>query len=72
MINGHNAQPPGRIIWTVKEVAVVIGWSTTRTRRWLKKERACTRHGTHYYVCEAQVRRAFFPAGDQIVAQLPE
>ena len=73
MRKGVNAPPPGRIVWTVAEVAEVLKWSTTRVRRWLRKERACTRRGRHYYTCKTQLRRAFgAQAGDEIIANLPE
>jgi len=72
MRRGVNALPPGRIVWSVAEVAEVLGWTTTRTRRWLKRERACTRRGAHYYTCRSQLRRAFPGAADEVIANLPE
>jgi hypothetical protein len=68
----RNAPPPGRIIWSVAEVADVLGWTTTRTRRWLLREVACTRLGGHYYTCRSQLRRAFPQAADEVIASLPE
>lgn len=72
MRRGFNAEPPGRILWSVAEVADVLGWSTTRVRRWLKRERACVLRGSHYYTSRPQLRRAFPGAAEEIIADLPE
>lgn len=68
----HNPSGPGRILWSVAEVAEVLDWHTHRVRRWLVREKACTRHGRHYYTSKNQLRRVFCEAADEIIAQLPE
>ena len=72
MRKGINAAPPGRILWSVAEVAEVLGWPTWRVRRWLLREGACTRRGRYYYTCRSQLRRAFPHAADEVIANLPE
>ena len=68
----RNAQPPGRILWSVAEVADVLDWNVRRVRRWLLREQACNKHGRHYYTSKAQLRRVFREAADEVIAQLPE
>lgn len=62
----------GRILWSVVEVASVLQWQPRRVRRWLLREKACTKHGRHYYTSKAQLRRVFREAADEVIAGLPE
>jgi hypothetical protein len=67
-----NRGAPGRVLWSTKEIAEVLGWNTHRVRRWLMRERAATKHGRHYYTSKAQLRRVFREAADEVISSLPE
>lgn len=70
----HNAPAgPGRVIWSMAEVAEVMGWETRRVRRWLRKQDAVRRVGRQFYTSKGQLRRAFGPeAASDVIAHLPE
>lgn len=75
MPRARNGSPgPGRILWSMPELAEVMGWSTRRMRRWLLREEACTKmRDGHYYTSKEQLRIAFPPrAADEVIANLPE
>jgi len=63
---------PGRIVWSVAEIAEIMNWRTQRVRRWLLREKACSRSGRYYYTSKSQLRRAFPHAADEVIAHLPE
>lgn len=68
----RNRPAPGRILWSTAEIAEVMGWDSQRIRRWLIREKACSKHGRHYYSSKAQLRRVFREAADEVIANLPE
>lgn len=62
----------GRVMWSMAEVATVLGWTARRTRRWLIREKACRKHGRLHYTSKSQLRRVFRETADEVLAQLPE
>lgn len=62
----------GRVMWDIAQVAAALDWSTQKTRRWLKREGACRKHGRNWYTSKSQLRRVFRETADEVLAQLPE
>ena len=73
-MKGFNAPPgPSRIVWSMAEIANVMGWETRRVRRWLIGEKGVRRKGRLYYTSKAGLRRAFgADAASEVIAHLPE
>jgi hypothetical protein len=65
-------QAPGRVMWSIAEVADVLEWKTHRVRRWLQREGGCSKHGRYWYTSKSQLRRVFREAADEVIANLPE
>ena len=64
---------PGRIVWSMAEIAEVMGWEVRRVRRWLLREGAVRRQGRHWYTSKSQLRRAFgADVAAEVIANLPE
>lgn len=58
------------------DVARALGWTLTRTKRWLSKEgiarkQRCGRNG-RWYTTRALIRSAFPEAADDIIARLTD
>lgn len=63
---------PGRIYFSVAQIASVMGWPVYYTRRWLKKHDALIRRGRFWFTTRGLLRRRFPEEWDEILAELPE
>lgn len=58
------------VMFTIAEVAKLMGWRTERVRRWLVKRDAVTKDGRYFYTCRSMLRRAFPSAWEDLTARL--
>jgi hypothetical protein len=60
------------VVFTTEQVAKALGWSTRRTRRWLRKGNALERVGDRYYTTREACLEGFRGAYEALAAQLPD
>ena len=74
MTNADDTKKPGRIYWTMDELAKKLGWSTQRTRRHCLRVGAAVKMGGRWYTSKGLMRRSpeMREVYDEMVAELPE
>lgn len=59
-------------VWiSMGDLARVLGWSTIRTKRWFRKNRAAVKRGGRWYTTRSLIRRAFPEEWEEVTSRLP-
>ncbi len=60
------------IYYTMAEAADMIGWSTDRTRHFLKQNKAAKKLGTRWLTSKSLLRTVFSDTWDEIVLNMAD